>query len=141
MYNKDIGVFGECYCKLSFDNKSQNDNSTCKGYIPYGIVDKYSRDTYRKNPAAYENVINELNSKIDLTGTCVSYKEFRNLVGIGNYIFFIIYNLVVYDTPLQLDDFFIARWGQKGIFKPNDSFTKPRAWCYALKKDSICIEK
>ena len=114
LFNKSQGVFGECLCELTFDNINCEEKSGRKSYNAYGIVDKVYRDEYKENPDKFAGVIARLNSKINLNGTNLTYEEFRNQVGIGNYIFFVIKELIVYQSPLELDDFYIARLGKNG---------------------------
>ena len=135
LFNKNKGVFGECLCNLSFNN---NLNKKQPLQFPYslGITIKYWRYKEDKEKELYlESIINvHKNMNINLEGTCLQYDDFIKLVTIGEFIFFIIKDLVVYDIPLQLNDFYIARSGEKGDFKPSDCFKSPNNWCYALKK-------
>ena len=64
LYNKYYGVFGECYCELSFDNI---DNIN-KNFFKY--VSNYTRNMYKNDP---EGNIDELKSLVDLSGTCMQY--------------------------------------------------------------------
>ena len=134
LFNKSQGVFGECLCELTFDNINCEEKSGRKSYNAYGIVDKVYRDEYKENPDKFADVIARLNSKINLNGTNLTYEEFRNQVGIGNYIFFVIKELIVYQSPLELDDFYIARMGKNGDFAPSDKYKVPRGWCYVVRK-------
>lgn len=138
LFNNDKGVFGECLCSLSFNN---NLNEEQPLHFPYslGITKKYWRYKEDKEKELYLESIRNVhkNMNINLEGTCLQYDDFIKLVTIGEFIFFIIKDLVIYDIPLQLNDFYIARSGGKGNFKPSDGFKSPINWCYALKKTEI----
>ena len=49
LYCKESGVFGECYCELSFDNIDCENKYNRKSYIAYGKVDRFSRIMYKEN--------------------------------------------------------------------------------------------
>ena len=135
LYNKVKGVFGECSCCLSFNNDMNKKQIWAFPYCVGNITKK--SHYYIENADKYLDMIRRENRDINLNGTCLEYDEFVNLVTIGKFIFFIIRELTIYETPLKLDDFYMARGGKHGSFSPSDKFKAPRGWCYALKKSDI----
>ncbi len=133
LYNQNCGVFGESYCKLSFDNIEYTGEYPRKFYF-YRKIDGYSRKQYKENPVIFEKEFEQLISKISLEGTCLSKDDFRKLIMYNNYIFFIIKDLIIYENPLPIEEFYITRWGKNGAFEPATEYKKPRGWCYAVKK-------
>ena len=132
LYNKEKAVFGECFCLLSFNNDLDKEQ---RCFFPYQVPLHKTSWNYDEELKGYLDQIREINKNINLKGTCLSYDDFIKFIGIGQFIFFIIKKLVVYEEPLQIDDFYIARFGRNGFFAPADSFKTPRGWCYAIKKN------
>ena len=121
IFNKNMGIIGEC--SISFLRRN-----VC-GY-------RHISD-YKQHPEKYERIVEELNKHTDLSGTCLSYEDFRKIVGIGRHYFFEIHHFSPYDPPLPIDEFWIGREGKNGDFAPSEKFKYPRTWCYALKKSDI----
>lgn len=131
LHNKSKGVWGECYCNLSFNNDMSKKQPL---EFPYIINVSKKSYFYTENADKYLEAIRKQNKDINLDGTCLEYDDFIKLVTVGKFIFFIISELNIYKKPLGLDNFYIARWGKHGIFSPSNTFKAPRGWCYAMKK-------
>ena len=61
LYNQNCGVFGESYCKLSFDNIEYTGEYPRKFYF-YRKIDGYSRKQYKENPNVSKEQIEAFNS-------------------------------------------------------------------------------
>lgn len=118
LYNESRGVFAESRCEITMPNS----------WI--GI----SNSDYKQNPKKYFREETILNEKVNLDGTCMTMREFRDYVQLGKHCYFTIKELMVYEVSLPIDAFYIGRVGKNGIFAPYEKFIQPRGWCYALKK-------